>query len=663
MFHEEDGKNYIVLDPHDNPIKDWDIPATIASNIPGYKLEALRRENMSLGHKDFWARMPRQINVGTEDQPIWEKLGDTNSTVNMPMERFRFHAGLCSWTKRTKTLMIKTDLEGLYGDKIQNNSVKAFGRDLTTREIKEIKKGDKANFPIKGVVVPAARRIVIKNGNKGAPKPIKPKANDKTQSGKRKHVTDDEEQCSEEEIQAQFRSHKRSRYGEPEESIDAEVEDLVMFDQFPAVLDQVDATGRYWFRSTRKDGTAPTRTEAIEASSGESSADEDYEDVPTQRYSPGTAISASDRDDESSCESSIETDSEETPASRAPFRRISGARSVGGKSKGPSWVHSTGENNEDNNEKGHWQTAVPLSIDGKDHYATYEGLISNEPADSVGGWDILHQGQASKVNNASFAQEESYRPQPQAFDVMMKMPLLEEKEIEEDTPLQSHRKRVRELLGDDEEEAYAPSSKRSRTEQPGLPVLGATTHGADGSPQPQNVPQSIVPPRVIPSQMDQPSRTPPAPHTQHPQTRNQRLDAEWAQVFEQTFKDLGFQSVNYSEVPPWNDDEVQSLIDALLPTREVYFAWTKEAAPRTDPQQSYRAQFHTILSAFSDWWRRHRSIESLPILAGVVHLGRSVDDYVAPSKDSIYYEAFRKGYRALPQDWPELRLEEAYRMG
>lgn len=52
MYWEENGKKYVVLDPHDNPVKDWDIPSTIASNIPGYKLEAMRRENMSLGHKD-----------------------------------------------------------------------------------------------------------------------------------------------------------------------------------------------------------------------------------------------------------------------------------------------------------------------------------------------------------------------------------------------------------------------------------------------------------------------------------------------------------------------------------------------------------------------------------------------------------------------------------
>ena len=52
MYWEEAGKKYIVLDPHDNPVKDWDLPLTIASNIPAYKLEAMRRDNMSLQHDD-----------------------------------------------------------------------------------------------------------------------------------------------------------------------------------------------------------------------------------------------------------------------------------------------------------------------------------------------------------------------------------------------------------------------------------------------------------------------------------------------------------------------------------------------------------------------------------------------------------------------------------
>lgn len=608
--------------------------------------------------------MQRQINVGTEHRPIMEKLGDPNSTINMPMERFRFHAGLCSWKKRTKTLIIKAGLKKLYGNKIQNNSVRAFGRDLTTRELKEIKKGDNAVFLVQGDASPVARSIVKKNRSKGVAKPTKPKANAKAQSGKRKHVTDDDEQSSEEDVQTQVGSNKRARRGRQDDSITAEVEDLIMYAESPATLDEADATGRYSLRSTRKGGKAPTRIEAIEESSNESSADEEYEDVPTQRYSPGESSKSSKGIDESSFESAIETDDEEMSAPRVPFRRISGAGDVGGKSKGPSWISSTGPNDQNNDKKDHRYTAVPVSIGGKVHYATYEGLISNGPAYNVGRSEVFPQGQAPEVSSASFPQNESYQPQPHPFDVMMKMPLLEEKiREEEDTPLQTNRKRVRALLGDDEAEAYPPSSKRLRTEQSGLPVPGAAAHGANGSIPPQIAPQPIVPPPAIPPQMYQSSSAPPARHAQPPRTRNQRLDAEWALVFEQTFKDLGFKSVNYSEVPPWNDEEVQSLIDALLPTREVYFAWTKEPAPRTDPHQSYRTQFDTIFSAFQDWWRRHHSNELLPILAGVMHFGRSVDDWVAPSRDSIYYEAFRKGHRKLPENWPASRLEEAYRKG
>lgn len=608
--------------------------------------------------------MPRQINFGAEDQPIWEKLGDPNSTVNMPMERFRFHAGLCSWTDRTKTRIIKAGLEKLYGDKIQNNTVRAFGRDLTTREIKEIKKGDKAVFPIIGDVVPAARRT-LKNKSKRAAKPTKPVANAKAQSGKRKYATDDEEASSEGEVQTQVRSHKRARRGGKEDRIAAKVDDLVMFEQAPTILNEAGDTKRYSLRSTRQDAKAPKRIETIEESSSESSADEEYEDVPNQRYSPRKPHGSSNRVDESSYESSAETDGEDKLAPRVPFRRIPGAGDVGGKSKGPSWVSSTKGNDQNDEEQDHRHTIVPLNIDGMVHYATYEGLISNGPLYSIGGWDVLPQGQARDVNGASPAQTGSCTPQPHAFDVMMKMPLLEEENLEEeDTPLQTHRKRVRDFLGDEEAEADTPSSKRLRTEQPVLPIPASATHGAHSSfPPPQIVPQTIAPPPTVPPQVEQPNRSPLPPHASPSQTRNQMLDAEWAQVFEPTFIDLGFQSVNYSEVPPWNDEEVQSLIDALLPTREVYSAWTGEPAPRTDPHRSYRAQFDTIFGAFHDWWRAHRPNEALPILAGVMHWGKSVDDWESPSKDSIYFEAFRKGHRAPPDDWPGPRLEDAFRTG
>ena len=52
MIWKENGREYLVVDHHDNPIRNWDLPATIASNIPGYEMEAMRRENTSLTHKD-----------------------------------------------------------------------------------------------------------------------------------------------------------------------------------------------------------------------------------------------------------------------------------------------------------------------------------------------------------------------------------------------------------------------------------------------------------------------------------------------------------------------------------------------------------------------------------------------------------------------------------
>ena len=43
----------IVLGPHDKPITNWpEIPATLSSGTPGYKLEAMRRQNMDIKQGD-----------------------------------------------------------------------------------------------------------------------------------------------------------------------------------------------------------------------------------------------------------------------------------------------------------------------------------------------------------------------------------------------------------------------------------------------------------------------------------------------------------------------------------------------------------------------------------------------------------------------------------
>lgn len=623
--------------------------------------------------------MPSQING--------EELAHPNSSVNMPMERFRFHAGLTSWTERQKTLIIKAGLRKLYGDKLQNNSVRAFDRDLTTKEIAEIKKGDNAQFPVRGDGVPATTKASNKRKGKEAAAPMEKKG--KAQSRKRKQT--EEESSSEDESLPRARVHKRARQEKRDDSIAAEIDDLVMFEQNPTIIDEGYAGRRYPLRSTRQASNRTKGTNQAADSSGESSTDNDSEENPTHRFESRktrkvasarrgskrvhrtlressseeegdyvltwvaggeNSDSESDEEDPATQQSSVETDDEESMSKRNPFRRLPRAGDVGGKNKGPSWEADRQSIKADPR-----KAVFPRKIGGKTHYATYEGLISHPTGASV----TNPRPQVPNGVDISLAQNESEPAQPHPFVTMMNESFLDERNLEEVDPvLEAHRKRTRELVGDEEAEARAPPSKRLRTEQLDPPTTQEST---------SNVPPQVVPPPPPPPvntpRVDQRRLARPGPHARSSEATKQRVDAEQAEIFGQVFVNNGL-SVNYSQVPPRNDAEVRSLIDALLPTREVYFAWTGEGAPRTDPRQSYRAQFGTILGAFEHWWKEHRLDEPLPILAGAMHWGRSVDDWQPPSKDSIYYEAFEKGYRAQRGELPSLSgamLEDAFRMG
>ena len=639
--------------------------------------------------------MPSRINIGTEDRPIWEELANPNSIVNMPMERFRFHAGLYSWTERKNTLVIKAGLKKLYGDKIQDNTIRGFGRDLTTKEIGEIKKGESAEFPTEGDVVLETRTARRKGKSKGTARHTKMTGSASVREGepqKRKRSTEDEEEIlSEEEIRTQIRSHRRARHARKNDAIAAEVDNLFMFEAPPNTIDQDDSTARYSLRSTRNHRNACKRIKTTEELSDESSANEEYEgdssrclsprlsrkiaktgksDRRIRRHSPksftqedGNYVPTfvetgeppqreTEEVDSNSHESSGESDYEPM----TDHRFIPGHGDVAGESKGPSRLSLTREKDQNHGENDYRQTAVPMSIGGRNHYASYESLISN------GGSGSFSHSQSFQFTGAPLAQNEVDVPQPQRFDVMMSMPMFQERILEEeDTPRQAHRKRARNFLEDEEAAAYAPPLKRQHREQSVLPLPRSVTHGT-----PKNTPLRFVQPQPQDNRI---SIDPLSTHENPSRIWQQQLDVEWAQVFEQTFMDLGCKTVNYSEVPPWNEEEVQSLIDALLPTREVYFAWTGEPAPKTDPHQAYRQQFDTIFIAFQNWWRWYRWNEPLPILTGVMHWGRSIDDWEPPSKDSIYFEAFRDGQRAprgengrfldLPGPW----LEDFFRMG
>ena len=71
---------------------------------------------------------------------------DANAVCNMRMLRFRREKGMLSWTQKGNTKAIGEGLEKLFGNRLINNSMKSFGRDLKPQEQAEIRKGRDANF-------------------------------------------------------------------------------------------------------------------------------------------------------------------------------------------------------------------------------------------------------------------------------------------------------------------------------------------------------------------------------------------------------------------------------------------------------------------------------------------------------------------------------------
>lgn len=146
-------KGLIVLDPNDDPVKDWpELPATLSSKTRGYRLEMMSRQNPHLEYKDFIARMPALIEKTKKDKDTGEmgvvmEAPDPNVVCNMRMFRFRKEKGLLSWTEKGNTKVIGEGLEKLFGDRLVDNSMESFGRDLTPWEQSEIRRGKEAYFP------------------------------------------------------------------------------------------------------------------------------------------------------------------------------------------------------------------------------------------------------------------------------------------------------------------------------------------------------------------------------------------------------------------------------------------------------------------------------------------------------------------------------------
>lgn len=166
--------------------------------------------------------MPSVIEKSKKDKDTGEieviiEAPDPNVVCNMRMFRFRKEKGLLSWTEKGKTKVIGEGLEKLFGDKLVDNSMRSFGRDLTPREQNEIRKGKDAQFPGSSTAGgPATRAATQKRRNKGATKTVKKQSNAMVQKAprqKRPREDDDDLDSTDDQNfgQATAASHRKRR--------------------------------------------------------------------------------------------------------------------------------------------------------------------------------------------------------------------------------------------------------------------------------------------------------------------------------------------------------------------------------------------------------------------------------------------------------------------
>ena len=144
---------------------------------------------------------------------------DPNVVCNMRMFRFRREKGLLSWTEKGKTKVIGEGLEKLFGDKLINNSMESFGRDLTPKEQIEISNGKNAHFPDPDPTGALTQATTEGRKKKGATKAPKQQSNTKAQKVTRQKRLRDDLDSSEDEYlgeatAASFRKRRRNGRGE-----------------------------------------------------------------------------------------------------------------------------------------------------------------------------------------------------------------------------------------------------------------------------------------------------------------------------------------------------------------------------------------------------------------------------------------------------------------
>ena len=486
--------------------------------------------------------------------------------VNMPLQRFRQKAGCLTWADRGGSDELELGLKNLLNGTavgrqcIAANSMRGFGRDLNGAERLLVKRGNADGKFLRNAgdravdeqtrnerrakederiakALQAEKQSIPASSTPplSAAVPKKVAKSAPVQSRKRNRSDDeDDSEGSEYNVSIQRRPHKRSRPERKEHGTPTVEDDLAMFDRPHLSIETSDPSQRYQLRRS-------TRQEVIrgEHASVEEPPDEESPEEGEDEEVAGAEVESEDEDD--------------------AFM----PNSIRGSVTERNHVSDEGEDvyhNEDQNED-QGEDLEEESGDGQDGHPDDEG----EVPDTVTPDPILEDPHYQLSGSGNAKAKES--------------------------DLEAHRRWVRELLYEDQED-YASSLERRRTTQP-----------------PARYPNAINPSRPL---------------------------------------DATTSGINYSEVAPSTDAEVASLALALCPTKKMFWEWTGQTVPQPDREKSYGQQYRELRKAFEDWWSS-KGEGPLPVLVGVTHWGSSVDDWEPVKKDAVYYEAYKKGHRA-PRD-------------
>ncbi|KAL6713170.1 hypothetical protein ACLMJK_009291 [Lecanora helva] len=578
MMHE----GMIVLNHQNNPVLNWNIPVTLSSKTSGSLMEAWKRMFPGLGQEDMRARMVRYTFEVTNGQRQRVALPDKNTTVNMPMQRFRDRAGLIAWSTRPGS---NTNREAIIGvmqsaenfDPTITNSTEDFGRDLTIHEQAQVKAINKAKYRNKF------------------------KTQTKRDKGKHRMPNNNDENTPELNRGTVELSHKRVR-------MDDEYGDTTLLESdLEEASDQLDQDrprrkrARTSSAETNQRGTGNIKTEHQDRGTNLSQG-------PVNLVQQLQATKRKQKQQRSTTQSRLITSGMSESQTRDP-------------------ENDGAEINESIGDLGTANPRTPdrgsISGTAPNTGSTLGGstlVNSSDPLeDSLSSEDdevILFQSQPSSgSDDESKAQS---RPSLESDDGA-DMQIQRSSEIDDDAEVQSRsssgnddqgnmrgHRRTREEFEDEsggsDDEDEQPPRRRQRVE----------SSGSQGT----EFLQEDMPSDEIDSEMEIPWNdiTAPAP--------DRRI------------------------VPPQTKAECREISLALIKTRESFFEWTGFRAPTTDPTASYISQWMHILDEFESFDWSHEPDGEPPYLLQLPEFHASWEECPVHLRNEMYYEPWTRGVRA-----------------